>query len=261
MRTYRKPYALGLLAGTLLVCSCATNPSGTGVVPQVERPAAVTFNRDAGRGYHLYITLRLESGEELPFLVDTGAPTTIFGKSWEPKLGKCLGTATLDNFGTPYEGRVYTAPTLYLGKTPLITDSNVLASDLVEKMRPHQGHPVAGILGMDCLRHYCIQLDFQAARMRFLNPERLNPAHLGQAFPITFAPGSQDGPEPVRPTIHCRGLIGEEDTDLLIDTGADCDSLLEPPLFRRAVQEQRARIPPDSPPAPEPNDVGLPLCV
>ena len=57
------------------------------------------MNKDAGRGGHLVVTLRLQSGEELPFLVDTGSPMTVLDKSLEPQLGKCLGTETLWNFG------------------------------------------------------------------------------------------------------------------------------------------------------------------
>jgi hypothetical protein len=63
----------------LLLCSCATESS---IRPQL--PADVTMNKEAGRGGHLIVTLRLENGEEIPFQVDTGAPITVFDKSLEP---------------------------------------------------------------------------------------------------------------------------------------------------------------------------------
>src|SRR6267142_2319586 len=48
------------------------------------------------------------------------------------------------------------------------------------------GHPAKGILGMDLLRHYCVQLDFEAGMIRFLNSNELDVATLGKAFPLTF---------------------------------------------------------------------------
>jgi len=50
--------------GLLLLCSCAT------IHPLL--PADVTLNKDVARGNVLFVTLRLENGEELPFIVDTG---------------------------------------------------------------------------------------------------------------------------------------------------------------------------------------------
>jgi hypothetical protein len=89
MRTLLKPRAFGVLVSLLLLCSCAT-----GKPTRSQLPADVAFNKDAGRGGWLFVTLRLESGEELPFLLDTGAPWTFFDKSREPKLGKRLDSGT-----------------------------------------------------------------------------------------------------------------------------------------------------------------------
>ena len=69
--------------------------------------------------------LRLESGEELLFGVDTGTAVTSIDKSLEPKLGKRLDTIFLLNFGVmQYAGR-YAAPRLYLGNTQLIKTGTV----------------------------------------------------------------------------------------------------------------------------------------
>jgi hypothetical protein len=209
----------------------------------------------------LIITLRLESGEELPCVVDTGSPMTILDKSLEPRLGPCLGTETLLNFGARYEASDYAAPRLYLGNTPLVTDSNVLTCDLLKRMSAETDRPLRGILGMDCLQHYCIQLDFRAGRMRFLDSARVKPARLGQAFPLTFSSAGNSHARWIRPFIRHTGLVGEQDVDLLIDTGANWDSALEPELFRRQVREQRLRQNEEATPAPEPNSISLPQCV
>jgi hypothetical protein len=194
-------------------------------------------------------------------MVDTGSPMLVLDKSLEPDLGPCLGTDTLWNFGARYEASRYAAPKLYLGDTPLITDSNALASDFVGKMSSRPGRPVMGVLGMDCLQRYCVQLDFKARKMRFLDPNNLKPARLGQAFPLTFSSKGNSYTEWIRPYIHHAGLVGGEDTDLLIDTGYSDDGSLKPELFRQEIQEQKLRVPEDTTQDQEPNGVLLPLCV
>src|SRR5437773_12538482 len=92
MRTIVKLRVLGASLALLLLCSCKTMREPGAIVPAAELPGEVTMNKDAGRGLWVFVTIRLESGEELPFVVDTGASWTAFDKSLEPKLGKRLGT-------------------------------------------------------------------------------------------------------------------------------------------------------------------------
>lgn len=157
------------------------------------------------------VTLRLDDGEELPFIVDTGATGTVLDKSLEPKLGKRLGTGTTAGWsGVKGKTAFYAAPRLYLGNTPLMTGGKVWIGDY--------GHP-SGILGMDCLKHYCIQLDFEAGKMRFLDPDHTNAAGMGKAFPLTFRGNL--------PLIHHVGIYGGSNTNLLIDAGCRIDGLGE----------------------------------
>lgn len=53
------------------------------------------------------------------------------------------------------------------------------------------GDSIIGILGMDCLRHYCLQLDFAAGKMRFLDPKQLDVSQLGKPFPLNLSRYSQ----------------------------------------------------------------------
>jgi len=165
----------------------------------------VTINKDAGHGGMLYVTLRLEDGEELPFMLDTGASATTFDKSLEPKLGKCLGTTVTTGWSGKGKAKLYAAPKLYLGNTRLMTGHEIVIG--------------SGVLGMDCLKHYCIQLDFEAGKMRFLNPDQVNTAQWGKTFPLTLKGNL--------PFIHHVGLLGESGTNLLIDAGCRVDGLEE----------------------------------
>jgi hypothetical protein len=196
------------------------------------------MNEDAGCGSLLFVTLRLESGEELPFMVDTGSPVTVFDKSLESKLGKRLATAATLNFGDKHESALYATPRLYLGNTLLMTGGNSITFDF-RQMSSNAGRPIMGALGMDCLRHYCIQLDFEAGKMRFLDPDDVNAATLGKAFPLTFSSEGQGKRKFVRLFLHHSGLIGGKDTNVVIDTGCNIDGGINPRLFQREVQAQK----------------------
>jgi hypothetical protein len=195
-------YALCIVS--ILLCSCSTAPKP--FAPAKMLPDEVVMNKEAGRGGHLNVTVSFD-GEELPFILDTGAPVTALDKSLEPKLGKSYGTASIRLAdGVKQKTGIFAPPKLYLGKTPLMPGDFVCAYDF-------KGHPM-GILGMDYLRHYCVQLDFEAAKIRFLDSNKLRTNELGQCYPITFQNGY--------PCIKESGLTGDN-TNLLIDVGCNID--------------------------------------
>jgi hypothetical protein len=205
-----------------------------------ELPAAVAINKDASRGNLLFVTLRLESGEAFPFLVDTGSMATVVDKSLEPRLGKRLEPGAVWNFGVKHKSGIYATPKLYLGSTLLRTSPSIWSTDF-KKMPSPAGLHIIGILGMDCLRYYCIQLDFEAGQMRFLVPGQSDAAKWGKAFPVTLSAIGNSEREYVRPLVHCGSLIDGESTSLLIDTGYEADCALESGLFARDVIKHRLR--------------------
>ena len=221
----------GMLFGTLLLCSCATRYNSTAIVPAPDLPADARINKDAGRGGVLFVTLRLENGKALAFIVDTGSPVTFFDKSLESRLGKRLGADSAWLWGVRQEASVYSAPKLYSEKVPLKTGSIVVACDL-KKLSSAAGRRVMGVLGMDCLKHYCIQLDFAAGKMRFLDSSQPEAAKPGKPFPLALSNLGQTKSYAFRPYIHHSSLLGGPVTNLMIDTGLNIDGGLEPGLLR-----------------------------
>ncbi|HEV2392282.1 MAG TPA: hypothetical protein VG146_07960 [Verrucomicrobiae bacterium] len=183
------------------------------------------MNKDAGRGDWLIVMVRLESDEKLPFVVDTGCPITTFDKSLEAKLGKRLGAVTVWNFGVGIKTEIYAAPKLYVRNALLMmTGTNVGACDC-KQLCPTEGRPIMGILGMDVLEHYCIQLDFNRGKMRFLDDERAKKTDWGQPFPLTDI---GDGCFSVAGNLaHAKGPSS------LIDTGCNYGGWLVKRLFQQ----------------------------
>ena len=153
-------------------------------------------------------------------ILDTGCPVCNFDHSLEPKLGERLRSANVRmlDAGTNSTGGVYAAPRLYLGSTPLAARICAFTWDL-KPLSDRLGRPILGILGMDVLRHYCIQLDFEADKLRFLDSRLIDPAKLGKAFPLIFSSENQSRPDSVCPFIRHGTLIEEPAGRTEIDTG------------------------------------------
>lgn len=168
------------------VCSCSTRQKpiardSPAPVWPIELPPEMNAHESFRRGFPLALTVHFENGGEALLLMDTGCGRTTLDSSFEPSLGPCLGrewVAALE--GGTKKAKVFAAPKLYLGNAKLMTDATILTGKAVG---PHDC-PYKGILGMDCLSHYCVQVDFAAGQLRFLDP--LDPTHenLGTAFPI-----------------------------------------------------------------------------
>jgi hypothetical protein len=218
-----RPGVIGAFCVLLLLCSCATPDSNRS---QLSRDVAM--NKSAGYGELLFVTVRLESGEELPFVLDTGTYPTLLDKSLVPKLGKQLGQLTLSKFGEKAVSGIYAAPKMYLGTNALVVTGGGVGEYDFKKLYSGSERPIMGVLGMDCLEHSCVQLDFIAGKMRFLDAEHSDKKSWGRPFSLTR---SGDGRFFIR-----ENLAGVKDPgapDTLIDTGCDHDGWLATSLFQQ----------------------------
>ena len=242
----------GLALSLLGLCSCALVRPPAPIEPAQDLPADVAINPDAGRGNEWYLPLHLAGGEPLTFLVDTGSPVTIFDKSLEPQLGRRLGAMDMWNFGTKSEMGIFAAPRLYLGDTPLlISGTNIETSDF-RSLSAKAGQPIMGVLGMDCLRHYCLQLDFNAGKLRFLDPDHLDTTALGRAYPLVYNEEVQSRWGFIRPLMPPGSLIGDDGHLLLVDSGYRNDGALDSGVLRRAIRQAQKSGQGDAVPAQDP---------
>lgn len=182
------------------------------------------MNQDAGRGGLLFVTVSLEDGRKLPFVVDTGCPITSIDQSLEPKLGQRVRTDTVWLFGVPSHANIYSAPKLYLGETLLNKTGPYIATFDYKAMSSLVGHPIMGIIGMDILENYCVQLDFSAGKIRFLDDQHTSHNGWGKSFPLLSV---GDGCYSIN-----ENLVGVPRAGSLIDTGCNFDGWLVPDLYQ-----------------------------
>jgi hypothetical protein len=215
-------------AVSLLTFSCATPPiDDTRLKLATQLPADIPIKIHPGFTRPLTVTLHLASGAEFNCMIDTCSPTTTLPKSVAGQLGKCLFKRKISFpiYGDIEEVGIYKTPAIYLGETQLVMDDQV-----------EVGNQPEGILGMDCLCHYCVQMDFSAGKIRFLDPHFTNLADLGTAFPLTSLRYAR---------IHDAGFSSESATDwLMIDTGFQFDGILHPKVFEQMIHEQKAEAVP-----------------
>lgn len=177
------------------------------------------INQSVGRGGWVVVTLHTDNGDAFPFLLDTGTSATLFDKSVESKLGKPLGEASVVGWGQKKAAHIYAMPRLFLGGVALKTDSETAAYNL-GPLTDGAGTHIVGILGYDALRHYCIQLDFAAGRIRFLNDKTADKSSWGEALQIVDLNVDDE-----RPAV-AQNLLGEHGPHSLIDTGSNNDGWL-----------------------------------
>ena len=169
----------------------------------------------------MVVTLHTESGDTFRFLLDTGTSGTLFDKSVESKLGKSLGDVSVVGWGQKKAGHIYAMPRLFLGDVPLRTPSETATYDF-GPLKDGTGTRIVGLLGYDTLRRYCIQLDFAAAKMRFLDDKTPDKSSWGNAYPIVDL-NVDDG----RPAV-AQNFLGQHGPHSLIDSGSNNDGWLMP---------------------------------
>lgn len=225
-----------IVAGLLFFCFCPGMVQASSSVFYTifpERPPDISMNENAGVGNWIIVTIRLADGKEVPMVMDTGCPTTCLDTSFEPELGQRIKTDVLWDFGAKSQINVYAAPKLILANTPLMKIGPYVVTHDCRQISNEVGQPILGILGMDVLQNYCIQLDFASHRLRFLDYERSNKSRWGTPFDL-YEIG--DGCFAIS-----NNLAGDKGPGSLIDTGYNQDGWLVPDLFRQWTN-QSARL-------------------
>jgi hypothetical protein len=183
------------------------------------------MNLTAGQGDGIYIHLKVDTDVDGLFQLDTGASITFLDVGLVSKLGKPKKSVFYTDYDHKETAYLYSTPSLYLADTRLMTGPTVLVPN---KGLKDGDRKLLGILGMDCLQHYCLQLDFAAKRVRFLDPEQLDDRILGKCIPLR------------KRVMVDENLLGTKGCATMIDTGEVNDGALTIKEFRKALQRTPA---------------------
>jgi hypothetical protein len=116
------------------------------------------------------------------FWLDTGASVDLLDKSLKGELGNYRDTQVVETAKDRVALESYEPPPMRLGTVSLPIEHGVGACDLGE-MRKVSGWDIYGVLGMDSLKHYVVQIDFDDGELR-LYPPNTKDGGWGESFPI-----------------------------------------------------------------------------
>jgi len=157
---------------------------------------------------------RLNNGEELDFLFDTGASDTIIDRrvAAENYLLK-EGTAGMQALSGSVMTNISTIGRLELGNL-IVNDIEARILDLSSQSR-HLGRRLGGIIGTNVISKFVVGVDYGKAVLTFYDADSFSPT--SDCAAVTFSKRSA-------PVVKVK-LNGREDVMMLVDTGAAFNNL------------------------------------
>jgi hypothetical protein len=180
------------------------------------------------RAEAIFLPVRV-GGEERLFLLDTGSTLSVFDRRLSS--GASIGEIPVTPpSGPPVEKGLYPAPEAFVGGLDMRGSGPVLYNDFAQ-MRAVTDRSVWGVIGIQFLKRYIVQLDLDAGKVRFLDPRTHPRADWGSAMPILSGPGGI-------PAVAAR-ITGQPPEEFEIDTGDNSGGDLDRAVFQRLFPHRR----------------------
>ena len=233
MRKIHLSVALIIVSGSFLFSGCQSVESKAVAPPEVLAEFALTDTES-----HILLPVKFE-GKEYQFALDTGTTNTVFDDSFKDKLGKRFlwpQKATAAH-GKKVKVELFPAPRAYLGPFNL---KNILFVGVIDidKIFSDEEITFQCFIGMDFLKKYIVQIDFDNGKVTFLKNKR--------DIDIFFflRPKENKHPEwgepiPLKTKLFCnlryiRGkLLDDTSSDFMIDSGWRSQDSLKSRLFEK----------------------------
>lgn len=166
------------------------------------------------------------------FLLDTGSSHTAFDTSLSHDLGAATRIVRVQTAANPIVAALFEAPEAFLGPLNL-QDCGEVACVNLKMLSSLLGRPVAGIIGMNFLKEYAIQMDFDEGTLSFIQPMGTDKSAWGKNLGMYCSPAGF-------PQITGR-IFDRIDVDFLIDTGANGAGCLEIKIFNKILADKELR--------------------
>ena len=166
-------------------------------------------------------------GDVFLFLLDTGTTINIFDNSFRPLLGPVVDRKeiSLPDEENPRSAEMYNHPDAYLGNLSLRTAGPVTCIDF-GPFRRKSGLKVAGIIGMEFLKHYIVNVDFDAGMIEFCH-------QVDASNCLMPKPPFPEGHHAASPELTIALPTGPE--QFMLDTGDNSAGAISPQIFDKLV--------------------------
>jgi len=162
--------------------SCSDEPKNSSDGPAKHKILAEFQIPKTGDPILLPVTFK---DKELLFVLDTGSSHTAFDTSLRNELGEVKKIEKALTHGTPITAELFDAPKAFLGPLNLQDSGQVSCLDL----KIHSlidGRKISGIIGMNFLRRYVIQIDFDKGTLSFLQTAKGQHSNWGIELAIWY---------------------------------------------------------------------------
>lgn len=194
-------------------------------LPNDVAPAVQHFS--VGKGGRLLIVPVDLDGRRVPFMLDTGAAKTVIDASLVSELGPTIGTVNLNTSAGLAEMATFACPAAKVGSFDLQVIGELVCCDL-RRMRYASGMEFYGILGMDFLRHYAVEIDFDQGIVSLWAQAPATWRNSDCPLPMAFAEGQP----------HLVAKVSGCEVSFVVDTGAN-KSHISHEVFDRLVAAQK----------------------
>jgi hypothetical protein len=164
--------------------------------------------------------------EQRLFIFDTGASITMLDESLRPRVGDMLGTMRIQGPFGQKTVPLFRVPPINLG-TARVGGTRVTCGSM-QSFQEAAGHPLLGILGIDAVERYVVEVDLVGQHLRLLSSIPAEVVHQSEAFEMRR--------DQMGCYLHAEFAKGES-AELLLDTGLNSGISLEGPIFDRLRSE------------------------
>ena len=173
-------------------------------------------------------------GKEYSFILETGCPLSIFDISLKHELGEVKGTArTYTGGSVMMDVQLFDTPEAFLGPLNLQDGGQVACIDL-RMFSLILGREISGSVGLNFLKKYVIQIDFDKSRLLFIQPTDLPDPSWGEELTIAYGPLG---------LAYIKGsVLGSTDVLFLIDTGMNYTGDLETKIFEDIIKNRETKV-------------------
>ncbi|MGC3967751.1 MAG: aspartyl protease family protein [Pirellulales bacterium] len=219
---------LGVIAATILCCSIwfLRANSDADCVENVVRPIAEIATGKGGRPLLVPVDW---DGSRYSFLLDTGAARTVFDTSLRSQLGAVREVQSGDTSAGQIALECFDCPPAKVGGLDLQVLDQISCADL-SRLRQTTGKEIHGIVGIDFLKNYAIEIRFDDGTVSFFAAP---PKNWGNARAISL--------QLVRGVPHVTANFAGVEEAVIVDTGANA-SYLSAKVFDGLVAANQLRL-------------------
>jgi len=197
---------------------------GTEAKPKTE----FTFTRGE-TPIHLPVVFK---GKEYFFILDTGSSHIVFDVSFKHELGRAKRLVEGKTTSNTIVIQAFDALPAFVGPFSIQDCGEVTCLNL-KMLSLITGKKISGVIGMNFLRKYVLQIDFDNGRLLFLKATKEKNSDWGEEFIISYNPLGL-------PQITGNVLDGIK-VDFTIDTGLNTTGTLDRKIFKEILSKENLR--------------------